>query len=621
MIDNGGENIKNLTLTFFSRYYRILQVLLLQLALKGVAAVCPALCSCELNEVECSGLHFAEFLPHVDVCTKAFIIKDSNMSDIKSPGYLKCSTELSHLHIVNCGQFAIYPEAFAAFTSLYWLKLEDNAIHSLETGVFTGLAHLEVLDIERNGLKIVKNGAFSGLEELRALSLSYNMLTSLEDGVFVPLIHLKQLKLIGNCFVEVVPGYFLGLFTLNKLHLNGNHIQALHRNSFNTRLYKHQHPLGKLQFLYLQNNKIQNIESKAFDGLRNVVYLDLSNNKLLKLHQNCFQGLIKLNYLRFENTSIKDLYSGAFNGLEQLQELHMARNNFFTLRSKYFEGLINLKVLKISGHVYDIQENAFKTTPSLVFLNLDNNRLEELHLNVTIDLINLETLSLSKNKFQALENFMFKYLNNLKVLFLDDNDVSIIHDNAFFGLRNLKKLSLRNNNICTLSNDTPIAYFSPKSFRKPFMKLVELTHLDLYGNCLENLALYSFSNLPKLSVLNLGNNRLFEVEESVIMSSPALKRLVLAGNPLHCDCNLLRIRNWLLQKNVNTSLEPTCATGLHWRRAFQTMSCVTEGKETRFLKNLGLFLIGPAAIVVIGLLSWVYTCMRKKENHPKNVII
>ncbi|KAJ9581748.1 hypothetical protein L9F63_003817 [Diploptera punctata] len=585
---------------------------------------CPIMCKCSNEEIYCKGLQLENFSFPNDFCPKFFTISETNLTETKTFDYDSCNLQLQHLHIINCGTLKIYPEAFDKFSNLYWLNLNGNSIHSLESEVFKGLSQIEILNIENNDIQNITFGAFIGLQRIITLSLSNNKLTFLENGLFLPLNHLKQLKITNNLLNKIKPEYFIGLLHLNKLYLNGNKIYTLQMNAFvydcniSCEWEYEKTPLQKLQYLYLQNNFIENIERSAFKGLKHVVYVNLNGNKLNALHSNAFHGLVKLYHLDLENCTLKELNPDTFNGLNQLHKLYMSKNDFYILRSKYFEHLLKLKYLKISRNIYLIEHSIFKSTPNLTDLNLDNNRLKEIPLNVTKDLMKLEVLSLSRNKFQVLENYMFKYLCNLKILILNDNRIYLIHDVAFFGLKNLQKLSLRNNNICTLSNDTPIAYYSEKSYRKPFMKLEKLTYLDLYGNCLQNLGISVFNYLPKLWFLNLGNNRLSEVDESVIMSAKTLKNLVLHGNPLNCSCKLKKIRKWLLQNNINTSVEfghePLCATGIEWDKVFQSLSCVIDDKDTRFLNKFGLFMIGPSAIIILGFLSLVYTKLKKKSK-------
>jgi Leucine-rich repeat (LRR) protein len=50
--------------------------------------------------------------------------------------------------------------------------------------------------------------------------------------------------------------------------------------------------INRLEFLDLQNNKIDHLESDVFRGLANVKYINLFGNKLHYLHPDTFFGLI-----------------------------------------------------------------------------------------------------------------------------------------------------------------------------------------------------------------------------------------------------------------------------------------------------------------------------------------
>ncbi|PSN37590.1 hypothetical protein C0J52_14527 [Blattella germanica] len=607
----------------------MLQVFMLHLVtLESIMAnlICPTMCICDetYNEIQCKEINMPQFTFPNGFCPKQLVISNSNLTEVNLLEHHVCLTQLKKLHIINCGMFEIYPNVFTSFENLFWLNISENWIASLKPGIFKGLHSLEVLNIENNRINRIEMGVFIDLSHAITISLSDNLLTYFEAGTFNNLNHLRQLSLANNLIEEVKPEYFEGLHQLNKLYLNGNTLKVLQEHAFidvcDSACLENdkEQPLQKLQYLYLQNNSIDKIEINAFKGLKNLAFLDLNNNKITKLWKNSFHGLLRLSKLNIENCLVREIIPGAFNGLGELHQLYLGGNNLKTLDGKCFDGLPNLMFLKISHGINSLPGNLFKVMPNLTHLNLDNNNLSNLHLNVTKDLKKLQVLSLEKNKIQILYNNMFSCLTNLIELKLDDNSIHTINDHAFNGMKHLQKINLRNNNICTLSNDTPITYYSPRSFRKPFMNLEKLTHLDLYGNCLENLALAVFKYLPKLRFLNLGNNKLSQVDESVITNIQTLQELILHENPLICDCSLKKIRNWLLKNNVNTTLhmkrEPNCLTGEEWDIAFQVLVCDNHNKELGWLKKFGLFMIGPAVIVVIGLLSWVYTQMKKKAQ-------
>ncbi|KFQ04698.1 Leucine-rich repeat-containing protein 26, partial [Leptosomus discolor] len=75
--------------------------------------------------------------------------------------------------------------------------------------------------------------------------------------------------------------------------------------------------------------------------------------------------------------------------------------------------------------------------------------------------------------------------------------------------------------------------------------LGELQELDLSDNYLTMLTPETFLPLTSLATLNLGSNRLGELEPGVLRSLPQLRALLLQDNPWVCSCGILPLWRWL----------------------------------------------------------------------------
>ncbi|KFO92590.1 Leucine-rich repeat-containing protein 26, partial [Buceros rhinoceros silvestris] len=72
-----------------------------------------------------------------------------------------------------------------------------------------------------------------------------------------------------------------------------------------------------------------------------------------------------------------------------------------------------------------------------------------------------------------------------------------------------------------------------------------LQDLDLSHNYLTVLTPETFLPLTSLATLNLGSNRLEELEPGVLCALPQLQVLVLQDNPWVCGCGILPLWRWL----------------------------------------------------------------------------
>ena len=95
------------------------------------------------------------------------------------------------------------------------------------SGLFDGLARLEVLDLSANSINELPDGVFDRNLELRGLDLSINEISELPEGVFGGLGDLQRLSLAGNDLKSLPEDVFADLGSLAELDLSGNKLNDL----------------------------------------------------------------------------------------------------------------------------------------------------------------------------------------------------------------------------------------------------------------------------------------------------------------------------------------------------------------------------------------------------------
>ncbi|NWT35433.1 LRC19 protein, partial [Cardinalis cardinalis] len=162
--------------------------------------------------------------------------------------------------------------------------------------------------------------------------------------------------------------------------------------------------------------------------------------------------------------------------------------------------------------------------------------------NISLNLFqNITKLSLKNNKI-TLEDHDKEILGhfiNLTELYLNDNNISVLNNNSFYNLKNLITLDISNNCISTVH-------------KAAFAGLNQLSVLNLSYNMIVQLDSDTFTSLGSLRVLNLQYNFLKYFH---IKSSFKLTKIVLAGNPWICSCDLLELQIWLTASNVTLENE------------------------------------------------------------------
>uniref|UniRef100_A0A8C5WP81 Chaoptin n=1 Tax=Laticauda laticaudata TaxID=8630 RepID=A0A8C5WP81_LATLA len=240
------------------------------------------------------------------------------------------------------------------------------------------------------------------------------------------------------------------------------------------------------------------------------------------------------------------------------------------------------------NNIHKIEDGAFIHTSHLEFLNLSVNQLQFLSSSMFDGLMNLTYhLLLARNKIYRINPSAFANLENLKVIDLSSNKLYTLNAmHAVFNMGSLRELHIKDNAICRfLSLD--ITGLVKKTFRADFFQgASSLADLDLFNNyisyesskmlanppfkflrSLKKLAINSqggnglkyfpanfldglesipetFTLTPTFQELDLSNNKLSSLNNSLFHSISKLKQL-------HLNRNGLKSLNFFLNANLS----------------------------------------------------------------------
>ncbi|XP_053130061.1 relaxin receptor 1-like [Hemicordylus capensis] len=125
---------------------------------------------------------------------------------------------------------------------------------------------------------------------------------------------------------------------LDWLDLEENQFQALQSSDFQG--------CSQLSVLVLNRNKIKQIQKGTFSRLSGLVDLDLSSNRIQELLPSAFVGLHKLRQLNISNNPLHQIFLDEFDSMPLLQSLSLEGLEIPNIHSRMFEKL------RFLSHIY-----------------------------------------------------------------------------------------------------------------------------------------------------------------------------------------------------------------------------------------------------------------------------
>ena len=158
---------------------------------------------------------------------------------------------------------------------------------------------------------------------MQTLFLATNKISFIDDFVFSALTNLTKLTLNNTQLIKISENLFYGLFYL---------IEYIEPYAF-----KH---LNKLQFLYIRNNKLREIDNLTLTGLVKLETLSLSYNYFKSVNKHMFGVFENLKVLYLDWNLISHVDQDAFVFAKNLTELYLS-NNLLNLSTDFFEYFIS----------------------------------------------------------------------------------------------------------------------------------------------------------------------------------------------------------------------------------------------------------------------------------------
>ncbi|KAI5257116.1 L domain-like protein [Aureobasidium subglaciale] len=430
---------------------------------------------------------------------------------------------------------------------------------------------VEMIDFHGNSLQTVPAG-LRWLERLTVLNLSHNKLGNAIFDTIGQLETLSELRLGNNNLTGYLPQTIGRLNSLRILELQHNKLLSLPDGL---------RELVDLQTLNVAGNQLTGLPMDVLETLP-IIHLNASNNAMVgALFPFSVSGLAKLEYLDVANNSLASLAFSENLSLPAIKSINMASNRIVALPD--MSGWKDLITLAAADNKISMLPQGFTSLKHLKQADLTGNELSKLHDNIGLmdsldvlkvaanplrerKLLNMSTEELKRNLAQRLstpsqgdkgDEFEDEGIDiqsphdsgsqwgvvsgtlDLRERKLVDDDADVLR--SIFGTEDVRELKLAKNNFVTIPFEISLAQnlrildMSNCSLGDKYLSevltLQALQELFLGSNKISTWEpLLSLLHAPRLSYLDMSNNRLIGSVPRVRESFPELKVLHAGSN-------------------------------------------------------------------------------------------
>lgn len=340
----------------------------------------------------------------------------------------------------------------------------------------------------------------------------------------------------------------------------------------------------------IAHSTVQNINPSAFEGLSELYAVNLTNVGLDMIHPDTFADNKKLRMLTLRgndlhamqkkispfvsymiksssieeldisNCNLRQLLPTAFNKLPHVVYINLADNQLKTLPNDVFDKVETIEEL-------DLSSNAIEKLPSTIFnktsLTILSLRYNEISTGLNFGTQNIQKLDLSYNKIINVDNFMFDSMPGLTTLILKGNSIRKVHQAAFHPLIDLTHIDLSFNDLEQVSslmfltnmdldviriNDNPRLKKLPLEGFECERGTFSVYYFDASNCDLSELGDATFASMPELTTLNLSWNNVETLGKNIFSYCKKLIELDLSNNLLSQLEDLIFLRNLALRK-------------------------------------------------------------------------
>lgn len=209
-------------------------------------------------------------------------------------------------------------------------------------------------------------------------------------------------------------------------------------------------------------------------------------------------GLVGISSIKIVDSTIEVIHPSAFEGLNQLYAVNLTNTGLDVLHPDTFANNTKLRILTLTGN--DLHAMQQKFSPFFHYM-LNAPSVEELYL--------------SRCNLKTLLPTAFNKLDNIVFISLAENLITSFPKELFWNMTTLEELDLSSNAIRSLHKH---------QFQNTSLSILNMRYNEIASR-LDILA-------PELQQLDLGYNKLINIDDLMFVSTKGIKTLNLKGNAI-----------------------------------------------------------------------------------------
>jgi hypothetical protein len=164
------------------------------------------------------------------------------------------------------------------------------------------------------------------------------------------------------------------------------------------------------------------------------------NANLQNVLTGSYLNIVLLAKLNLSACDVIDVIKYSFRKIRNLVSLDLSFNSIKVLKKQTFSYLRHLRVLRLEGNsdLYKIEPGAFDALSQIYDLNLAEARLKIIRSDTFSGLV-LQSIDLSNNSIEEIENFAFRHLS-VKSINFESNKIVVFRKEIFTGVDGLDTL-------------------------------------------------------------------------------------------------------------------------------------------------------------------------------------